>query len=100
MEQACFEQADLTRTNFSLADLTRIRSAEATAEATLFLRCRLGYAEFPHANLNLADFGEADMEGANLHAISEVGTKWNGANLKKVRKTNKALLKAEEWKPE
>jgi uncharacterized protein YjbI with pentapeptide repeats len=63
----------------------------------VFDRASLAWADLSHADLAGARFVGADLEGANLHAIAESGTNWSGASLKKVRRTDKALLKAESW---
>ena len=63
----------------------------------MLFRSEARAVDFSHADLAGARFVGADLEGANLHAIAETGTNWSHASLKKVRHTDKALLKAESW---
>jgi uncharacterized protein YjbI with pentapeptide repeats len=46
-----------------------------------------------------ANFKKADLLGANLHAVDDQGTNWNGANKKQIRTTNKDRQEAEAWQP-
>jgi uncharacterized protein YjbI with pentapeptide repeats len=63
----------------------------------VFDRASLTWADLSHADLAAARFVGADLQGANLHAIADAGSTWSGASLKKVRRTDRALLRAESW---
>ena len=47
--------------------------------------------------LESANFKNADVQGANLHAIEDKNANWNGANTKQVRKTDQDRLEGETW---
>jgi uncharacterized protein YjbI with pentapeptide repeats len=58
----------------------------------------LVYADFSYAELASANFRNADLMGANLHAIKDRNVNWNGANRNQVRATDMDRLEAENWR--
>jgi uncharacterized protein YjbI with pentapeptide repeats len=80
-------------------DAREIVCINADATEAKILESRLNFAEMSHANLTRVDFAGSDLFGANLHAVTEDGTRWGGANLKQARRTDKDLLEAETWFP-
>jgi uncharacterized protein YjbI with pentapeptide repeats len=94
---AMFAGADCTAAIFTGARLDRSNWAHAQCQQAVFDRASLTWADLSHADLAAARFVGANLEGANLHAIADLGTDWSGASLRKARRTDRALLKAESW---
>ena len=43
--------------------------------------------------------GKIFWSGANLHALGDERTRWDGARLAGVRRTDESLARAENWRP-
>jgi uncharacterized protein YjbI with pentapeptide repeats len=76
---------------------TILDGADATAAS--FRNANMTQSLMNHTNLELADFRGADLSQALLHAARETGTRYDGANVKTVRRTDMEKLEAEQWKP-
>jgi uncharacterized protein YjbI with pentapeptide repeats len=72
---------------------------KAKATGAIFDGAKLPYADFSYCLLESASFRDADLMGANLHAIQDRNANWNGASTNKARRTDEDRLAAETWKP-
>ena len=70
---------------------------KADATGADFSECKMVYADLSYAKIEGAILQDADLQGANLHAIADAGAKWSGANTKNSRKTDKDRLAGETW---
>ena len=87
----------LQEVNLSESDLRAAIFHGTAAEKGSFLRAQLQDADFSHAKISLAEFQEASLVGANLHAVEETETKWGNADLSHVKKTDLKQLRGETW---
>jgi uncharacterized protein YjbI with pentapeptide repeats len=70
---------------------------DAECSGAKFCQASGQYADFSGSRLINADFSGANMLGMNQHRIDANGAKWQGTNLKDVRKTDKDLAAAQTW---
>jgi len=94
-----FDEAELSGTILNGADIRNSRFERAKTPSALFVNSRLNFTDFSHADISGADFTSANLFMATLHNTREEGTKWHGALLAAVRRTDLDRLEAEAWQP-
>jgi uncharacterized protein YjbI with pentapeptide repeats len=90
---ADFSAACADTSQWTQSVLHSSRWPRASLRATRLIECDLS-----HADLSDADLSRADLSNANVHALKQLNTRWDGANLKTARKTDEALARAEQWR--
>ncbi|MCF6227967.1 MAG: pentapeptide repeat-containing protein, partial [Planctomycetes bacterium] len=97
LEMAIFLNADLSEASFVKANLSKCFADGAKAQKTVFQGANLSDAILTHMHMELADFRDANLTAANVHASLDDGANYSGANTKNLKKTDLDLLIAEKF---
>ena len=97
MKMVSMQNADLTGTDFSSANLCQAQMEGVSAENSIFKGADLTYADFSHAKIKNSNFSYANLFMTNMHETEDENTRWKNSKKSLARGTDKARLKSEQW---
>lgn len=97
LEGANFDRADITDARFTNSNLTRARLVQAQTGGASFVYANLTQADASHLQAGDADFSRSRLDLLNVHGAQMDQACWQGCDRSRLRGTDVALLRAEQW---
>ena len=94
-----FNEADISRCDFSGSDMQQAQLTGAICSGSIFSKANLSYVDFSQAQLDGALIENAELYRANLHLVMDEGAIWSGSNKSAALGTDEEKAKAQLFKP-